>query len=382
MVLVVPTYLAAKPLDIEIQARSAVLMNAATGAILFEKQPFLPVSPASTTKIATALYVIEHEQNLGRMVTVSAECLKHKPSQDRERFPAHWLESDGTMLGIKRGEMVTLETLLYGMMLVSGNDAANVAAEVMGGSVPQFMELLNEYLQGMGCQNTHFANPHGLTHSAHYCSAYDMALITQRALRNHTFRQIVSTLKYTKPKSNKQAAREILHTNPLLKAKSRHYYPKAIGVKSGYTAAAQRTLVAAAEHEGRTLIAVVFGTQTSDERFQDAKKLFDAAFAQKKERRRLIGSDYTFIKEIDGSKLPLRANLAKALCIEYFPAEESECKAILHWQVEGLPIHKGQKVGEVEIVDLKGTLLQKGDLCASCDVKGNIFWRVKEWLTR
>lgn len=370
-----------KPLDIEVNARSAILMNADTGAVLFEKHAHIPLPPASTTKIATALYVLEKGEDLNRTVKVSAECLKGKPIQERDLFPPHWLESDGTMMGLKRGEVLSLDSLLHGLMLVSGNDAANVIAESVGGTVPDFMVLLNEYLQSIGCQNTQFSNPHGLTHPQHYSTAYDMALMTRRALRLPKFRQVVSTLSYQKPKTNKQPAAEIKLTNPMLKPKSRYYYPKAIGVKTGHTSEAQDTLVAAAEHEGRTLIAVILGSPNkSGARYEDSKRLFEMAFSQKKESRLLIGTDYLFTKEMPGSKLPLKANLAKSLTIEYFPAEEPQCKAALHWNTGELPIRKGQKVGEVHIQDERDQLLQKGDLIATEDLKGSLFFTLRKKL--
>lgn len=371
--------LTAKPIDIEVNARAAILMNAETGAVLFEKHAHTPLSPASITKVATFLYVLEKGIDLDRTATVSAECLKSKPTKDKGLFPSHWLESDATMMYIRRGEVLTLDTLVHGMMLISGNDAANVVAETVGGNIPAFMVMLNEFLQSIGCQNTQFNNPHGLSHPQHYTTAYDMALITKRALKIPKFRQVVSTLVYTKPKTNKQPLAEMKLMNPLLKPKSRYYYPKAIGVKTGYTSDAQDTLVAAAEHEGRTLIAVILGSpKKTGARFEDAKRLFEIAFNEKKEKRALIGTDYTFAKAVPGSKSPLKATLSKPLTIEYYPAEEPQCKAALHWDVPSLPIRKGQKVGEVYIQDERDHLLHKGDLVASEEVKGTFFFVLKD----
>lgn len=371
----------AKPLQVEIVSRSAVLMNAETGAVLFEKQGHLPLYPGSITKIATALYILEKQVDLGRMVTVSAEALKGRPLKDRDHLPPYWLDSDGTILGLKRGESLTLDCLLHGLMLISGNDAANVIAESVGGTVPGFVAEVNQFVQGLGCKNTQFRNPHGLPHPEHLSTAYDMALITKRALKLPKFRQLVSTPKYLKPKSNKQPEREISLYNPLLKPKSRHYYPKAIGVKTGYTNG-QATVVAAAEHQGRTLIAAILGCEDKESRFEDAKRLFDAAFSEEKRTRRLIGIEHTFTTTVSGSKTPLKATLAKPLSIDYFPAEEPECTALVHWSSESLPIRKGQKVGEVHIQDKNGFLLQKGDLIALAEVKGTFFFVLKEKINR
>ncbi len=372
--------LVGKPLTIDVLARSAIVMNADTGAILYEKNAHLPVAPASTTKIATALYVLEKQIPLDRMVTISAESLRGRPLKDRDH--PYWLDSEGTMMGIKRGETLTIESLLHGLMLVSGNDAANAIAESIGGAIPPFMDELNAYLQSIGCHETQFRNPHGLTHPEHYSTAYDMALIARRALGLPSFRKLVATSSYPLPKTNKQPPRELHLTNPLLNPKSRYYYPKAIGIKTGYTAAAQGTLVAAATHQDRTLIAVLLGSEVKGQRFEDAKRLFEAAFAEPKEKRRLIGPESLFAKEIVGAKMPLKAAVAKEVTIEYFPAEEPKCKAALHWNLPPLPIRKGQKVGEVQIQDENGLFLQKGDLVALEEVKGSFFFVLKQKLFR
>jgi D-alanyl-D-alanine carboxypeptidase (penicillin-binding protein 5/6) len=266
--------------------------------------------------------------------------------------------------------------LLHGLMLVSGNDAANVLAENLAGSVPDFVSSLNDYLKDLGCKSTHFCNPHGLTHPEHMTTAYDLAIITKKALEFPYFRKIVSTLEFTKPKSNKQPPLDLKLTNPLLKPNSQYFYPKAIGVKTGYTAAAQNTLIAAAEHEGRLLIAVLLGYEKSSDRFLEARKLFETAFNEPTEKRRVLGPENIFTKEIQGSKKPLKASLMKSLVIEYFPSEESPCKAALHWTVSKLPIRKGQKVATVEIIDDRGQHLEKADLFALEEMKGSFLYTV------
>jgi len=355
-------------------------MNADTGAVLFEKHAHVPAYPASTTKIATALYVLDQDIDLDRIATVSRESLKGKPPKGE---PAPWwLESDGTMMGLKVGEMLSLDALLHGLMLISGNDAANVIAEHIGGSIPKFMERINEYLLSIGCKNTQFKNPHGLTDPNHWSTAYDLALMTRRGLNIPKFRKLVSTLSYTKPGTNKQPQAEIILTNPLLKPKSRYYYPKAIGIKTGYTAAAKQTLVAAAEHEGRTLIAVLLGCEKKGERFEDARKLFDAAFNEVKATRRLMGPENIFTKEVPGSKTALKASLLTPLAISFFPSEEPKCKAALHWGFDQLPLRRGQKVGEVHILDDEDRFLGKGDLIALEEVKGSLFFALKEKISK
>lgn len=279
--LTLASVLCGKPLDVKVRAPSAILMNGDTGAILYEKHAHTQVYPASTTKIATALCILEETKGiLDKKATVSAESLKMKGNGD----PAYGLESDGTMMQLVRGEVHTYEALLHGLMLASGNDAANVLAESICGSVPTFVDKMNAYAKSLGCKNTHFCNPHGLHHPEHYSTAYDMCLIARGALKHPKVRQVVSSISYTIPKTNKQPVREIKQPNGLIKA-GPHHYPKAIGLKTGFHSAAKYTLVAAAEHEGRTLVAAVMGADKSADRYIDAKALFEAAFAEKKRER-------------------------------------------------------------------------------------------------
>lgn len=367
-----------KPLDVKVHAPSAILMNADTGAILFEKNAHAQLYPASTTKVATALCLLEETKGvLDKKATVSEESLKMKSKGD----PAYGLETDGTMMQLVKGEIHTYESLLHGLMLCSGNDAANVLAESAAGSVSAFVEKMNAHAKNLGCRNTHFSNPHGLHHKEHYSTAYDMCVIAKAALKHPKIKQVASSLFYDVPKTNKQPARQLKQQNKLIK-EGVYYYPKAIGLKTGFHSAAKYTLVSAAEHEGRTLVAAIMGTEKSGDRYLDARALFEAAFAEKKERRKFLALDKVFSREIEGAKTSLRATLRKEMAIEYYPAEEPFCKAFVHWNVLPLPIAKGQKVGEVHIVSDTGALLQKGELFACEEVKSTLLFRVKKALFR
>ncbi len=366
-----------RPLEVEVSARSAILMNADTGAILYEKNPYIPMYPASTTKIATALYVLEEKNpSLEQMMTVSSEALKMKPEKFGEEVPAYWGEVGGSKMGLVKGEVLSLESLLHGLMRVSGNDAANVIAENLSGSIPEFVSEMNEYIQFLGCKNTHFCNPHGLHHEDHLSTAYDMCLIMQKALQNPKFRDIVSNQYYQKPKTNRQQAAEIEQKNPLLKP-GKYYYPKVIGAKTGFHSKAKYTLVAVAEGEGRTLIAAFFGCDKRTDRYEDAIRLFDLAFAEKKETVVFFDPSHLFSYPIEGAKVPLQASLTEDLKISYFPSEEPSCRAFVHWEPISLPIYKGQKVGEIHISDSSGVVLQSGELVAKEDVKSTFIHALK-----
>ena len=366
----------AEPLSVEVVARSALLMNADTGSILFEKEGYTPTYPASTTKIATALYLLESKRlGLTQVVSASREALRMRGNGPDA---PHLLEADGSSMGLVVGERMKVEDLFHGMMLVSGNDAANVLSEVASGSIPRFVEELNAYLKSIGCKNTQFMNPHGYHHPDHWTTAYDLALMAQRGLKFSTFRDIVGKSSFTRPKTNKKPAAELAQTNALLR-RGKHHYPKAIGIKTGGHEAAGNCLVAAAEHEGRTLIAVVLGCEKNADRFADARRLFEAAFQEEKVEHSVIGAKTRYTKPLDGGKSPLQGVLLQDVKVAFFPAEEPTLKAFLHWDALQLPVRKGQRVGEVRAVDERGVVVASGVLTAESEVQPTFWFGVKQW---
>jgi len=352
-------------LDVQVRAKNALLINADTGAVLYEKGAQEVVYPASTTKLATALFLFEHKQlSLDREVTVS-----------RKALPA---ETDGSSMGLLRGEVVSVDALLHGLMLVSGNDAANVLAETASGSVEKFVHELNFYVRELGCRNTKFFNPHGYHHPEHVTTAQDLALLARKVLQNPLLREVVAKPSYTKPKTNKQPSTELVQTNALLRP-GKHFYPKAIGLKTGGTGAAGKNLVAAATHEGRTLVAVVLGCETNAERFADAKRLFEAAFAETAVARVVVGEGSQYKTAVAGASGELQARLEQNLVVQYFPAEEPKLKAYLVWDKVQLPVQKGQRVGEVRAVDERGTIVGAGTVVTMDDVSPTLWFRISSW---
>lgn len=362
-------------LDVEVSARSAILMNADTGAILFEKDAHLPAYPASTTKIGTALFVLDGKKGDLQQVCFASEMALQMKTASLGR--PHWLEVDGTMMGLKKGENLPLDALLHGMMMVSGNDAANVIAESLSGSVPMFMSELNQYLSEIGCQKTNYVNPHGLHHPEHVTTAYDLAWMMKKGLTIPKFRDLISKVSYLRPKSNKSPKAELVTFNQLLKP-GKYYYEKAIGGKTGYHSQSMATLTTAAHFEGRTLIAVVLGcTKTS--RYTDVKNLFEAAFREKPVDRLLMNEDQTFSRQIEDAESSLLAALESPLKITYFPAEEPHVRAFIHWHPLQLPIHLGQVVAEVQVVEEGGRLVATAPLIAKTELKGTWAFRIKQW---
>jgi D-alanyl-D-alanine carboxypeptidase (penicillin-binding protein 5/6) len=371
--------LSGKQLQVEVSAQTAALMNAKTGALLYEKNAFAAFHPASTTKIATLLFILaEKNPNLDSVVKVSAESLKKRPADKNAKFSPHCWYVDGTRMDLKEGELVSLESLFHGLMLVSGNDAANVLAEGVSGSADRFVDQMNQYLKKIGCSATQYRNAHGCSYPDHLSTAYDLCLMTKEGLKIPKFREIVSTASYVKPKSNKQGPMELKQYNRLLRPGA-FYYPKAFGIKTGFHNESQNNLVAAAEHEGRTLIAAILGVANSDDRYKDAIRLFEAAFAEVKETRRLFGKENLFSRAIHGAKTGLSAGLDGDLSISYYPSEEPEPRAFVHWETPNLPIRKGQRVGELQIVNEAGDVIAKEELLAKADVKGTFLFVVKEF---
>lgn len=260
-----------------VSAQSAVVMDLTSGRILYEKKKDAKVYPASTTKIMTALLGIEYGQ-LDRNITVGGEAIG----------------VEGSSIYLKAGETMSLEDLLYGAMLRSGNDAATAiamaigeemedsagtaavkktaagtAAEPVSSSVERFVALMNQRAQQIGAVNTHFANPTGLHDENHYTTAYDMALIGRTAMLNPAFSVIAGAENWT---AQRQEDRDPYFYN---KNKVVHQYDGGTGVKIGYTKATGRTLVASSERDGRKLICVVMN---APDWFNDAYRLMDYAY--------------------------------------------------------------------------------------------------------
>lgn len=234
-----------------IYAEAGCLINVSTKKILYEKQADIRMYPASTTKIITLLVALK-KGDLDSIVTVNEDAAG----------------CEGSSLDLNEGDKLTLNNLLVGMMLVSGNDAAEVVAQHVGGSRETFIEWMNDEAVKAGATNTNFTNPHGLPDNNHFTTARDLALITAGAYSVPGFAPIVSSPKRTIQFLD--GSRQVTNTNKLLGK-----YRGANGVKTGYTNAAGCCLVAAAKREGVQLVAVILN---SDERWDDAVQLLDYGF--------------------------------------------------------------------------------------------------------
>lgn len=329
--------------------------------------------PASLTKVATTLYALQKKEiDFGSFYTVSSEALSRieagKKQEDFLKYPPYILEHDGSTIDLKPGEIIPIWTLVYGALIASGNDACNALAEAVAGSIPQFMEEINEYIRSLGCEGSYFQNPHGLHHPSHVCTALDLAKIAQAAVKNPYFREIMKLPSFTIPKTNRHSSRTLNQTNRLL-LPGKYQYSPAIGMKTGYTASAKHNLIAVAEKEGRCLIAVILGCPERNQRYEDAITLFESAFAEEKQREIIFPKGKTFTKEIAGAALPLVAKLKEELAIEEYPSEKEPYQAFVHWENISLPIQAGQIVGKLSLKEQTGKVRVEKPLYAEKKVE-------------
>lgn len=246
-----------------------ILMDAETGNVLFEKNGYSKIYPASTTKVLTAILVLENLP-LDEKVVASQRAINSVPI-------------GSSVMGIKQGEIFSVENLLYGLILPSGNDAAIVLAEAVSGNVDDFVVLMNSKANEIGCLNTHFSNPHGFYDESHYSTPYDMALILKYAMKYDEFRKIAQTKSWELPITNKtDTTRTLKNNNRLLDEDYSIFYPYALGGKTGYTIESRGTYIGYAKKDDKLLIVGNFdGSQNingKNARFLDAISLCDYGF--------------------------------------------------------------------------------------------------------
>lgn len=275
MVIAAPEYAQALD-DPNINATAAILLDPSSGMVLYDKNAGEKRFPASTTKIMTALVVLEHTQDLNEIVTVT-----------EEDFIG--VGADSSKAGFKVGEQVPVIDLLYGLMLPSGNEAANTLARHVGGSIEGFVGMMNARAKELGCTGTHFVNPNGLHDENHYTTARDLSTIAAKAMEDETFALIANTAQKTLSENNLTAERgaplKVFTTNMLIFSRNDPlYYSYAKGIKTGSTSQAGYCLVSTATKKNSTLISVVLGcerppnTTRQTVTFTETKRLFEWGF--------------------------------------------------------------------------------------------------------
>lgn len=256
-----------EPAKPEVAAEGAVLMEASTGKVIFEKNSGTRFYPASITKLLTALLVIENSR-MDDMVLFRSSAVEN-------------LEAGAVALDMVAGDQMSVKDCLYAMLLKSANEVANALAEHVSGSVEAFTRQMTERAKALGCQNTNFVNPNGLNNAQHYTTAYDMALIASEAFRNETLCQIASTLTYQIPATIKSATpRTVTMGHKMLFPNDSRYYEGIVGGKTGYTSLAGNTLVTCVERDGIRLVAVVLKSKQTH--YADTKAMLDYGFQNAK----------------------------------------------------------------------------------------------------
>ena len=343
--------------DPDIRAKAALLVEAETGTILYDKNCHDELSIASTTKIMSALLVFEAidrgELRLDQSITATASALRGLPE-------------DGSTADIVEGETLTVEQLLYCMLVISANETCNILGEAVAGSVEGFVERMNQRAQELGCQNTHFANTTGLTQSGHYSSAYDLYLITRQAMQYDEFMTMVNTKSYEIPPTNKTEEERVLHSTNALISNWRlagYLYSGAQGIKTGSTDAAGQCLVSSAVRGSRTLISVVLGAERVEkengsgyivESFTETARLFDWGFDNFSARQVLDANE--LIQEVpvalskEVSTVAVHpAEDAEAMLPKDLRVEELTRTVTLDNEVADAPIAAGDRLGEITI---------------------------------
>ena len=369
------------PADPDIQAKAALLVDANTGNIVYAKNEHQELYPASLTKIMTALLVLEAvdsgKLSLDQQLTASDSITQ--------------LDADGSSAGIKVGEVMTVEQLLYCMLVVSANEACVILAEAVSGDVDTFVDAMNEKAKALGCENTHFVNPTGLHDSQHYTSAWDLYLITQEAMKHEDFMRICDTGDITLPATNLSEARSLHSTNYLISVwRSRGYYnTDAHGVKTGSTDAAGHCLVSSASKGSLSFISVMLGceqlhlegNEIRTMSFYETNRLFDWAFNNFAYQTVLTSDE--ILKEVAVSLSKIDhvtvhpAEDVEVLLPKGLAAEDLERTITLKSDPVEAPISAGDVLGTVTL-SYDGTDYATVDLLALNDVEASrilTFWR-------
>lgn len=352
VVLVVPCIAYANSAP-DVLAKSAVVIEATTGKILYGKNARSRKFPASTTKIMTLITALE-QGNLNDIVTAGEQAV----------------DTEGSTLWLALNEQMKMRDLLYGMMLVSGNDATVAVANHIAGSVEKFAQLMTKKAHEIGAKNSNFINTSGLPNDNHYSTAYDLALITAYGYKNPQFIDIVSTKHKVIPWPGKSYDRDLYNENKLL-----WEYEGANGVKTGYTESAGRCLVSAAKRNGVQIIAVVLD---SEYMWDDSIKLLDYGFSKVESKTILKQGDVLkTVRVFEGEKDIVKAVSAINVNVPVSDQDKNDFYFVLDTikQVEA-PVLSGQKIGTIKIF-YREKMINSVDLVAEEEVKRKSLF---EWM--
>lgn len=344
-----------------LSAKAAILIDAQTGTVIAEKNENQRLPMASTTKIMSALLLLE-SGDLDTPFRVNNEAIM----------------VEGSSMGLCEDDIVTKRALCYGMLLPSGNDAANQTAVTLAGSIGKFAEMMNQRAEKIGLEDTNFVTPSGLHNENHYSTAYDMAMLTREALRNEDFREICGTKRAKLKFGNPPYDRWLVNTNKLLTM-----YDGCIGIKTGFTDEAGRCLVSAAEKNGVTLICV---TLNASDDWNDHKKMYDYGFSVTESRDVSFDCSELRIKAAGGTVEEFSVELENIPSYTIVNGAEPEITSeTLIPDFVYAPIEKGKTVGKVNFYT-NGKLMCTVNMVAKdgCEAvvskhKPSVYENVLEW---
>ncbi len=325
--------------NVSISADSAVVMVAATGEVLYSKNEYKKRGIASTTKIMSCIVALENA-SLCDVATASIEDVT----------------VEGTSMGLKSGDTVCVDALIKGMLLESGNDAANVTASFVAGGKEQFSILMNEKAKELGMMNTSFKNPSGLTEEGHYSCAYDMALLGSYAIKNFVFRSICSLPKCAVTIGNPGYETTLYNHNKLLSR-----YDGAFGIKTGFTKASGRCLVSAVDRGGVMLVAV---TLNAYDDWNDHIKLYDYCFSLVSSSKADIAVESIMLPVVNSDKKSVKLMLSRDIFIPYSKTVPQYTTTYFLPQFCYANIKKGDYVGWVELHTADGIFIGKSYIVA------------------
>ena len=362
--------------NLTISAKAALLVDGSTGQVLLQQDAHEQLYPASLTKCMTTLLVLqavdEGTLSLDQTITASQTAI-------------NMLTDDSSSAGIQAGEQLTVEQLLYCVMVQSANEACYILAEAVSGSVDAFVEEMNAEAERLGCKDTHFVNPCGLHDPEHYTSAWDMYLIVKEAMNYSMFMTLANTKTYTLPATNLSEERTFHTTNGLIDRwrYTEYIYPYAQGIKTGHTSNAGYCLVSYAEQGSRSLIGVVLGAQavtengsTTIQSFSEMRRMFEWGF-----------SSFTSTTILDHASLIEEIPVTLSRQTNYVSLHPSEDVTVLlpsNVAAEDLvqevtldsesveaPVTAGQKLGTITVSDSSGNVYTTTDLVAANDVSAS-----------
>lgn len=352
------------------EAGSAILLDAATGTVLFEKNSHEKLPPASVTKVMTMLLIMDAVKD-GKV-----------KFEDKIRTSEYAASMGGSQIFLEPGEEMTLDEMFKGIAVASANDAAVAVAEHIAGSEQEFVAMMNKRAQELGCADTHFNNVNGLPTDNHYTSAHDLAIMSRELLKHE------GVTKYTavyEDHLRKSSAKPfwLVNTNKLVK-----FYNGMDGLKTGYTAEAKYCLSATAERNGFRLVAVVMGEPTSPTRNAEISQMMDYGFANYKSEVLYKQGEVVEKVKIDKGKiaeLPLVANDTVGILMKKGEKKEAYQKLVALKEDIKAPVKKGQVIGQVTVKQGEKEVA-KVDLVAGVDVGEANMWElfkrtVEKWMT-